>query len=44
VLTDDADTSRFNGFNAQEKPLKRLGYSRAADTRLKPGANESGAP
>ena len=37
--------SRFNGFHpgaAQVKPLKRFHLPLAANTRLKPGANEIG--
>ena len=33
--------NRFNGFVRAGKPLKRLEIANIADTRLKPGANES---
>jgi hypothetical protein len=42
VWTNAANASRFNGFNARGKPLKRLGSSLDAGHPVEAGANESG--
>jgi hypothetical protein len=42
VLRDVDALSRFNGFHARWKPLKRLNDVGSPHTGLKPGANESG--
>jgi uncharacterized protein (DUF885 family) len=36
-----SSASRFNGFRAASKPLKRFGAGSCRNTRLKPGVNES---
>ena len=41
VSTLAGRSNRFSGFCAGGKPLKRLAHSSRANTRLKPGANES---
>ena len=38
-----ASTSRFNGFPADDKPLKRFHSPSCGSTGLKPGVNESAA-
>jgi hypothetical protein len=44
VWRGQAGASRFNGFSAADKPLKRFGHGLTFSTGLKPGVNESNRP